>query len=66
MASEVGGRQEVTGPDGACVLALSDKVLREIIADHGPVAAKFLLFVARGLSDKLIERAQFLKNLFNP
>ena len=28
--------------------------------------AKFLLFVARGLCDKLIERAQLLKNLSNP
>lgn len=45
------------GPKGARVLALSDRVLREIIANHGPAAAKFLHAVARGLSQKLVERA---------
>lgn len=47
----------VAGREGARVLALSDKVLREIIASHGPTAAKFLHFVSRGLCDKLLERA---------
>ena len=55
------GRQRmshvVAGHDGARVLALSDRVLREIISSHGPTAAKFLHFVARGLCDKLLERA---------
>lgn len=48
----------VAGPEGAVVLALSDRVLREIIESHGPVAAKFMTHIARGLSEKLIERAR--------
>ncbi len=43
----------IVGPKGARVLALSDRTLRELIASHGPVAAKFLHFVARGLCEKL-------------
>lgn len=46
----------VAGPEGARVLALSDSNLREIIAGYGPLAAKFLLFVARGTCQKLMER----------
>ena len=47
----------VAGPGGAQVLALSEPVLREIIAGYGATAAKFLNFVARGLCGKLKERA---------
>lgn len=43
----------IAGEDGTRVLALSDRVLRELIASQGPVAAKFLHFVACGLAAKL-------------
>lgn len=48
----------VAGTEGARVLALSDGTLRELIASHGPVAAKFLQYVASGLCDKLMDRAR--------
>lgn len=46
----------VAGPEGARVLALNDGTLRALIAGHGPLAAKFLQFVACSLAEKL--RAQ--------
>jgi CRP-like cAMP-binding protein len=50
-----GGRMSdvVVGSGGARVLALSDRTLRELIMSHGPVAAKFLYYVAQGLCNKL-------------
>ena len=44
------------GEEGARVLSLSDRVLRKIIEHNPVVAAKFLYFVARALSGKLLER----------
>lgn len=48
----------VAGPGGARVLALSDSNLRKILASHDALAAKFLLFVARRLCQKLIDRSR--------
>ncbi|MEM7483508.1 MAG: GNAT family N-acetyltransferase [Acidobacteriota bacterium] len=47
----------VTGSEGARVLALSAGNLQEIIRSYGPMAAKFLHYAARGLCEKLLERA---------
>lgn len=41
------------GPNGARVLALSDRVLREIMKSQGPAAAKFLYYVAQSVCNKL-------------
>ena len=43
--------------EGAQVLSLNNSTLRDLIASHGSLAAKFLLFVTRGLCAKLKERA---------
>lgn len=48
----------VAGPEGARVLALSAGNLQKIIRGYGPVAAKFLHYVACGLCGKLLERAR--------
>jgi len=50
-----GGRMSdvIAGSKGARVLALSDRTLRELVKSHGPVAAKFLYYVAQGLCHKL-------------
>lgn len=47
----------LAGPEGARVLALSAGNLQQIIDHHGPMAAKFLHYVVRGLCEKLLERA---------
>lgn len=43
----------VIGPGGARVLALNSRTLRKLLASTGPVAAKFMHFVARQLCKKL-------------
>lgn len=45
------------GPEGARVLALSERNIKELIATQGAGAAKFLLTITRGLCKKLHERA---------
>jgi predicted GNAT family N-acyltransferase len=50
-------RDVLAGPEGARVLALNDATLRALIAENGPVAAKFLHFVACGLAAKLRSQA---------
>lgn len=59
-----GGRMSdvVAAEDGTRVLALSDRVLRQLISDRGPVAAKFLHFVACGLAEKLRGQAVLSKH----
>ena len=44
------------GLGGATVLALNDRVLRDILAERSALAAHFLLQAARGLSQKLATR----------
>lgn len=47
----------VAGAAGAQVLALGDHTLRKLVTENGPLAAKFLLFITRGLCAKLRERS---------
>jgi len=50
-----GGRMSdvFAGSRGARVLAFGDRTLRELMQSHGPIAAKFLYYVAQGLCQKL-------------
>ncbi len=47
----------VVGADGATLLALNHSTLKRLIKGYGTQAAKFLLYVTRELSEKLLERA---------
>lgn len=48
----------VAGPEGATLLALNQGTLQRLIKGYGTQAAKFLLYVTRELSTKLVERAE--------
>lgn len=48
----------LAGPDGARVLALSERSLRSLIETQGTGTAKFLLSLTRSLSHKLRQRAR--------
>lgn len=47
----------ITGPEGAQVLALNERNLKDLINDYGTIAAKFLHYVTQSLCYKLKERA---------
>lgn len=47
----------VTGSEGASVLALNDRTLRDLIAERSQLTAFFLLYAARELSQKMLARS---------
>ena len=44
------------GPNGARLLALNDRVLRDMTKTHGPVAAKFLYYITQSVCNKLRQK----------